>query len=240
MLGVRTSDGDSSPFESPVRSLSKGGSGAVVHRPRSGDAAPETSSARFGRRSVPAGADAGRFGSPVPDGYSNRVVHDWLGAEPAPIRRRTEPVPERFGNGPKSSESQATAAESSVRVETDWLKPSQSQDSAARAACGSFSGGSPRCTIPADRPSRAATDGKRRHPGPASPSGAAALPKALAMVRRRRVLEEGRQASALRPHGWKASKAGPRTTRSGSCHGCASGTPWAVFRLRRGSPQWSA
>jgi hypothetical protein len=43
--------------------------------------------ARFGRRSVPAGADAGRFGSPVPDGYSNRMVHDWLGAEPAPIRR---------------------------------------------------------------------------------------------------------------------------------------------------------
>lgn len=153
----------------------------------------------------------------------------------------------RSGEGPSRSRSdsgtvrrkrqmQVVAAESSVRVETDWLKPSQSQDSAARAARGSFSGGSPRCTIPADRPSRAATDGKRRHPGPASPSGAAALPKALAMVRRRRVLKEGRQASALRPHGWKASKAGPRTTRSGSCHGCARGTAWAAFRLRSGSP----
>lgn len=72
-------------------------------------------------------------------------------------------------------------------------------------------------------------------PGPASPSGAAALPKvpgggSPSSGPRRRGAKS--PSSALR--GWKTLQAGPWTSRSGSRQRCASGASWIASRLPGG------
>lgn len=123
----------------------------------------ETSSARFGRRSVPAGADAGRFGSPV-------LGWALLSDGPEPFERlagieghRTEPVPDSSGNGPK---------ERKQRCDTRKTMSASPPAGRNRPTPGLRCSGRARLLqrrvspqhIPAGRLCRTATDGKRRLP----------------------------------------------------------------------------
>jgi hypothetical protein len=171
VLGVRTSNGDSSPLDSPVRLPSKGGSGANARRSRLEGAAwkplrevrPQVRPGRDGCREVRVARPRRVLPADGPH-WSGRLA----GTDPenGPSRSRSDP-----GTVRRQRKQQAWRAESSVRVDTDWPKPSNSQDSTDGVARGSPKGAARGtsaedlpATVPADRLRRAAKDGNRRLP----------------------------------------------------------------------------